>query len=364
MLESVYTRQPGRWRTRLLAYGLLTFASILILFGPLLADRGLVALGCNGRSGSCGRAADAMLAWLAPWLLARPPLETSFVLLSQCWPLLVIWTGLIAWSLRADRAGRVVRAPIPDSILPASSGRTPAGESKDPAVWIQAREREQQAELQLRSRTQSQQLIAESVVAFSLVVACWVALGALILFCLAFGTPLLGGLSAEALLGTLGCTEPARSSASAAGGACGFWLERLAPYRQPFVGALLSPVWLFTQFFDLLLLWLSLILILAALPILRLGSLLLKWAELRLAVRTVFVLFVMSILGLGYFVFFAEPSFRAAHPADPVPGVGLIMGLGSTLFALPVLALVVITIALLAALATWLVKNPHRPAKQ
>ncbi|MEZ5441232.1 MAG: hypothetical protein R3F15_07070 [Lysobacterales bacterium] len=343
-------------RTRILVYGLLAFASMWILFGPSLAASGLELLGCSGRLGICGDRAGALSAWLVPWLSAQPPVDTSFVLIEQCWPLLLIWMGLIVLSLRTKRPrpAAAERAAVPfEQPAPTSAGKLPPVPSRpDHATWIHARQSEQQAELRRHKRTLRQRLQAEGLAVVSLVVACWMLLGGLLVFCLAFGVPLLGGLSAEALLGALDCSNPAQSSD------CGFWLERLAPYRQPFVGALLSPVWLFSQFFDLLLIWLGLILLLALLPVYRLGGTILQWAEQRLAARVMFVLFVMSSLGLGYFVFFEVPTYRSANPGDAAPGVGVILGLADALLAVPLLSLIVVTVAVLAAVSIWLIRNP------
>jgi hypothetical protein len=347
---------------------MLAFATLLTLFGPSLAADGLEALGCTRHPESCGRGLGALATWLAPWLSAQPPLETGFVLLEQCWPLLLIWSGLIVLSMRADRI-RLATCERSNSVQVASPAETTADEQpcihrepKGQGAWIKARQDEQQAELRQRERTLNQRLFAEGFASISMTVTCCLLLAALLSFCVAFGLPLLGGLSAEALLGALDCVEPANQAPPAQGGACGFWLARLAPYRQPFVGALLSPIWLFSQFFDLLLIWLGLILMLALLPIYRLGGLILLWTELRLISRALFVLFAMSLLGLGYFVFFAAPTFKSSNPGDPVPGVGLLLGLLEMLLALPLLGLVVITMALLAALSVWLLSSrPNGP---
>ncbi|MCB1588934.1 MAG: hypothetical protein KDI56_08535 [Xanthomonadales bacterium] len=343
-----------RARTRILVYGLLAFVSLWILFGPSLAAASLEALGCSGSLSGCGRQTNALSAWLVPWLSARPPVETSFVLLTQSWPLLLVWSGLIALSMRSDRnrtaaSDRDATAPIDESGTPS----TAVPKVSDRTAWIEARQREQHAESQLREQTLRQRLRTEGVGLLNMVVAGWLLLAGLLAFCFAFGVPLLGGWSSEVLLGALGCDTP-----EGPGSACGFWMERLAPYRQPFVGALLSPVWLFTQFFDLLLLWLGLILLLALLPVYRLGSGILQWTEQRLAARAMFVLFVLSSAGLGYFLLFQAPTYRSAHPADPAPGVGLMLGLGDTLLALPLLSLIVLAMVGLAALSTWLIRKP------
>ena len=77
-----------------------------------------------------------------------------------------------------------------------------------------------------------------------------------------------------------------------------------------------------------------------------------------MAARVMFVLFVMSSLGLGYFVFFEVPTYRSANPGDAAPGVGVILGLADALLAVPLLSLIVVTVAVLAAVSIWLIRNP------
>ena len=133
MTAVVPARNRVRTRTRVLLYGLLTFISLWILFGPSLAASSLEALGCSGNLSACGRQSNPLSAWLVPWLSARPPLETAFVLLNQSSPLLLVWTGLIVLSLRRDRSrSEPSEAPVAAPAFPPEThrpGRTtpPAG---------------------------------------------------------------------------------------------------------------------------------------------------------------------------------------------------------------------------------------------
>jgi hypothetical protein len=325
-------------RTRALGYALLGFCTALILFGPQIAELGLNALGCPvgfGTPGAnCRGFAGLLAAPLAPWSSAVPPVETVFLLFDHWWGLLLVWAALIVLSGRIDRRDGPAGARQPvlqsDASCAAVTALGPRGSVQaQQAQWVQARQAEQQAEARASQQSLTRQLLAESVFWGGIAVSCWVLLGGLLVFCIAFGTPLLGGLSAQSLLAAFGCPDLQQSSMNPLAGFCGFWTERLAPYQQPFFGALLSPLWLFTQFHDLLLVWLGLVLLLALLPLYRFGWLMLVVKEQAIASRVVFTLFVLSSLALVYFQFFDAPAWvrvseQLSRVADPSPEVSLL----------------------------------------
>ncbi len=323
-------------RTRVLAYGMLGFSALMVLFGPSVAEFGLGALGCAGRLGSpgsgCGGFASLLAGRLAPWLAAMPPLESGFVLLEQAWALLLVWAALLALSIKNDRSPRAPRVRPKDRDQEVSGVAEPAGRAlsfaAQQAQWVRQREREQAEALQQAQQSLSQRLMAEGLFWAALGVLLWALLAGLIVFCLAFGTPLLGGVSAEQLLHTLGCAQP-QVTASPWVGLCDFWVERLAPYQKPWVGALLAPMWLFTQFHDLLLLWLGVIVALAALPFFRLGGSAMAAAELPWIAKAGLAVFAVSLLALllSQFIDLSGWATRPVERSYGVLGIDMLMGL-------------------------------------
>ncbi len=120
---------------------------------------------------------------------------------------------------------------------------------------------------------------------------------------------------------------------------------------------MLSPVWLFTQFHDLLLMWLGAIVLVALLPIYRFGWWMIVAKEQAIAVRALFVLFVVSSLALVLYRFYDLPGAARASAALPgggqqAPGVALLMSiaeLGLALALLAVAAVVSVTVLVIAS---------------
>ena len=222
-------------RTRLLVYGLFGYCAVLVFLGPFIAEFGLAVLGCPGnlgyaQSGCRGVAmlpADAMM----PWLSVVPPVGTTFLLLEQSWVLIAGWLAWIVLSVRSDRAQALLGTAPPNALrtgevrLAASAGKASIARQRN-GMFLGA-------------------------IVFLLV--------ALAAFCLLLGTPLIGGLSAQSILRTLGCSNPVLMDSNPWSGTCGFWMDRLAPYQRPWYGALLSPIWLFAQFSGVLLAWMALV---------------------------------------------------------------------------------------------------------
>lgn len=269
-------------RTRTIVYGGLALVALVVFFGPQIAERGLAVLGCSLGYGAAGAGCGGVLAVparpLAALAGAAPPLETSFVLVQQLWPLLLIWGVAIVLSTRADRRPATslntgvssgAAAATAAAATATATARLNAEEAR--ARWVAERELEQASDVLAAERTLRQQLMAETRFLGWIGLLCWLLICGLLGFCLAFGLPLLGGVNAEAALDFFGCGHATGLAYDPMLGACPVLEQRFAPYRQPFFGALLSPVWLFTQFGDVLLIWLCCILLLALLPLLRLG---------------------------------------------------------------------------------------------
>ena len=347
-------------RSRLLAYGLLGFCTIMMLFGPIVAETVLAALGCSTRPGlgAAGCSGMAMLpgSWLSHWLSVAPPLETTFVLLEHAWPALLVWLACIVLSMRFDRAPVAAGIEGPADEPPATSPDVPAAPSppfaEQQPEWIRRNQAEQAALLRAEQFSLHQRLKAEGTFWGLLSTALLVLVVGLATFCLTFGTPVIGGLSADSLLGMLACRDLAHMEANPWSGVCGFLVDRLEPYGRPWYGALFAPLWLFSQFSDVLLVWLGIILLLAFLPGLRIGGRAL-FGRVPAAASIGFV--VVSCAAL-----WAQFSGLAAALA-PVPDTAGSMGGDAassvltalfTFGALFLLALLIALFALLACIAT------------
>lgn len=302
-------------RTRGLVYALLLTCAIAVLFGPQLAERALGVLGCSARFGAAGVMCEGgwtgAAAWLAPWQSAAPPVETAFVLLEKCWLLLALWGTVILISHRADARKpnpiALTDTPIktPPRAEPIEAPQRPATESV--TEWVKAREAEQRQEVVDEKRALVRRVALERSIWGGMALTSLALLLGLVVFCFAFGMPILGGFSADALLSAFSCKPAPGVSAEGMGPFCGFWINRLAPYRQPFLGALLSPVWLFTQFHDLLLVWIASSLILLLAPLYRLGWVAFALKEQALAVRALFVLIALCSIAMVISVVVAAP---------------------------------------------------------
>ena len=128
-------------RTRLPAYGLFGYCSVMVFLGPSVAEFGLAALGCPGIGGyaQSGCRGLAMLPTnaLVPWLSVVPPVATTFLLLQQGWMLIAGWLVAIVLSAQSDRSRQLPSAaqhsaPRTRELRSASStGRaTPTGQGK------------------------------------------------------------------------------------------------------------------------------------------------------------------------------------------------------------------------------------------
>lgn len=255
---------------------------------------------------------------LAPWLSVVPPVETTFLLLQQSWLLIGAWLALIVLSMRYDRRPGLPGAAHPGS-LQASQTRAVASTANvsyaaRQAQWIAQKQAEQTAEQQTEQLSLQRRIIAEGTLWGSLWIAFALLSGGLAAFCLALGTPLIGGLNAEGLLHAFGCSDLSLMGSSPWSGTCGFWTERLEPYRRPWVGALFSPIWLFTQFSDVLLIWMASILFLALLFVYRIG-LALMFRHISPTVKVVgLIVFTAALVGLLY--------QHTVGTSPPVPSAG------------------------------------------
>jgi len=340
-------------RTRLLAYGLFGYCSAMVFLGPSVAEFGLGALGCPGSRGpaesGCQGLAILPANALVPWLYVAPPVETTFLLLQQSWALIAGWLVLIALSVRSDRrrvplGAAQPNAPRTNELSSASStGNAPFEDQRTGLLSLHRRFR------------------AEGALWGSLSMAIVLLLAALAVFCLVLGTPLIGGVSAESILQTLHCSDQSLMGSNPWSGLCGFWIDRLEPYQRPWYGALLSPFWLFTQFSDVLLIWMALILFLVLMFAYRLG-----W-------RTLFKKTPSFVKGGGLILFGAAlfGQFYGLSRLVPPPihsdgGLGTIAGALPIVFtvgAMLVLALVTGLIALIA-FAIYLVRHFKRAPDQ
>ena len=347
-LHRAQQAQPSS-RTRLLAYGLLAYCVMMILFGPSVAEFGLAALGCSGgwywAGSSCQGLAMLPANALLPWLSAAPPMETTFLLFERSWFLLGVWLGLIALSLRFDRRGRTLKDLQPEALqmkamqAPASTLKaSPAAQS---TAWIAQKQAEQAHEQMINQLTLHRRLLAEGAFWGSISFMIFALLIGLASFCLALGTPLIGGLSAEALLQTFGCANQLQTG-NPWSGQCAFWSTRLEPYQMPWFGALLAPVWLFTQFSDVLVIWIISIALLALLAAFRFGWV---WA----LERTSSLVWIGGLLLLG--AAFAG-QFSGLSTWSSKSGT-LSGGLGGTIDVVP--ALFVIGVVLLLVLVAGLI---------
>ena len=318
-------------RTRLLAYSLLGYCATMVFLGPSVAEFGLGVLGCAG-SGCYGLAIFPANA-LAPWLNVAPPVETVFLLLQKSWFLITVWIGLIVLSVRADRL-----------MAPPGKAQPNAARSREPRPV---------------SSTRSASVAVQSKSALPGVII--LLLAALAIFCVVLGTPLIGGLSAESILRTLGCADHGRMGSNPWSGFCGFWTERLEPYQRPWYGALLSPVWLFTQFSDVLLIWMGLILVLVLSLAYRLG-----WGEFVKTTPTFvkaggLVLVVAALVGQ-----FLGLSRLAAPPMHSDGGLGTIAGALPMVFTVGAFLVVGLAVGLFGviALVIHLVRHLRRAPNQ
>ncbi|MCK7594147.1 hypothetical protein [Pseudomarimonas salicorniae] len=331
-------------RTRLIAYGLLAYCVAMVLFGPLIAEWGLWALGC---SASCSGLAMLPGNGLLPWLSRVPPVETAFQLWDQSGLWLGGWLGLVFLSRQIDRRTprhAVIATPV-EPVPPAVAADDPGFAARQ-AVWVREREAEQAEARHLDQLSFRRRMLAEGSLWAALCITLIVTVSGLVLFCLAFGTPLIGGLSAEGLLSSLSCSDPARLETHPLGGMCDFWVERLAPYSRPWFGALLAPVWLFTQFSDVLLGWVAAIAALLLAPGLRFGwSMLLKDAPRWLGG------FVVVLIGMALASVLLDLSATTAPPVSRDYTLGGIGMLVPVLFGLLTVALVVVIVAVVAFIA-------------
>ncbi len=295
-------------RTRLLAYGLLAYCATWVLFGPSVGELGLEAFGCPGRLGSaetgCQGLAILPAYALAPWLSVVPPVDTTFLLLQQSWLLIGAWLALIVLSMRSDRRQGLPGAVHPGSVQAsetiAVASTLNASSAARQAQWIDQKQAEQEELHRVEQLSLQRRIIAEGALWGSLWIAFVLLVGGLAAFCLALGTPLIGGLNAEGLLRSFGCSDLSLMASNPWSGTCDFWTERLEPYRQPWVGALFSPIWLFTQFSDVLLIWMASILLVALLFVYRLGwALVFKHTPPVVKVGAS-IMFVAALAGLFY----------------------------------------------------------------
>ncbi len=351
-------------RTRLIGYGGLLIWTLLALFGPQMGEQALRILGCPGGHGhagaACGGPLQGLTAAVAAWVSTAPPIDTVFLLVHQLWPLLLLWAAAVLVSARAEPAGHQdrVRGPVAGAeqrTAPPVAQKLAPQEAQ--AQWIEARQREQAGEVQAEQRSLSEQLFAEARFLGYLAVACWTLIFGLLAFCLAFGLPLLGGINAEHTLNAFGCQSVASAPVDALMSACGALEERFEPYLRPFYGALFSPLWLFTQFGDLLLLWLATILLLVLLPALRLGARRL----IRAYPATALALLVATMLAAMGFIVASTIGPDAliagsSRPSDPVPALAAL----EVIITIAAMGTVILLLALCSLLTVFLLTRRSR----
>jgi len=219
---------------RALVWGLFLFCVSFALIGGVIAEQLLAALHCqfhaDPRAGTCSFFQNSVASRLTPFLAAQTPLDYPFLLLRSFWGLILAWLLAIGWSRHAYQNPRkAIAAP-----------RAPAAT----AVSLQRR---------------LHQFLQASF---------WILLLGLIAFCIALGTPFLGTYVSREILQALGCSPGTLDPlVSACMSRPGFWTPRLQPFLLPFLGQLGSPLWLFWQFGDVLILWVAVIAVVLALKI-------------------------------------------------------------------------------------------------
>lgn len=356
MLLDTAAASRASGRTRLLAYGPLALCSTMVLFGPTVAERVLQVLGCSGRPGAadsgCQGLAVLPASALAPWLWVAPPVETIFLLLQQTWPLLGVWLALVWLSMHSDRRPRLPGVARPDSLqirqTRVAAVAANASHAERQAAWISQKQAEQAQAQRIQQLSLHRRMLTEGTLWGSLWMACIFLVVGLATFCLALGAPLIGGLSAESLLHAFGCSNESLMASNALSGSCGFWSERLEPYLRPWYGALFSPIWLFTQFPDVLLGWMGLILLFSLSVVYRAGWALVFKNTSPAVKAGALIMFTAALLGLLY-----QLSPGAELPVQTVGDSGLGGG-GSIIEALFVIGAVLVLV-LAAALVGLIV---------
>ncbi|MEO8023390.1 hypothetical protein [Polaromonas sp.] len=224
--------RPSRIAFQILRTGLVLFCIAFIFFGGVVSEGLLSALHCQPHADYRVSSCPAPVNWLAqnisPFLSAQTILDYPFIFLHSFWALILLWLGVIAWARWAAMQPRKVA-----TVAPAAR---PVATSPD-----------QSAHHVLR-------------------ISFWLLLTGLIAFCIALGTPFLGSYTAREILLQMGCSpgtfDPFTSPCTSAPG---FWTPRLLPFLIPILGQFLSPIWLVWKFYDVLIAWLAVIGLVAAL---------------------------------------------------------------------------------------------------
>ena len=224
--------QPPSGLYRALVWGLILFCLSFAMIGGVIAEKALEALNCqfhtDPRTGTCSFLQHALASRLALFLSAQTPLDYPFMLLRSFWWLILVWLAAIGWSRHAYQHPRKAIAAL----------RAPAAA----AVPMQRR---------------LHQVLQASF---------WLLLLGLVAFCIAFGTPFLSTYVSREILQALGCNPGTFDPlVSACMSRSGFWTPRLQPFLLPLLGQLGSPLWLFWQFGDVLIVWVILIAVVFAL---------------------------------------------------------------------------------------------------
>jgi hypothetical protein len=219
---------------RALVWGLLLFCLSFALIGGVIAEQIMAVLNCqphaNSQVSSCSFFKNALASRIAPFLSASTPLDYPFVLLRSFWWLILAWLVAIGLSRHAAQNPRKPVAAPRASVPSATSPR-------------QTLHRFLQASF-------------------------WILLLGLMAFCIAFGTPFLSTYVSREILQALGCDPGSFDPlVSACMSRPGFWTPRLQPFLLPLLGQLGSPLWLFWQFGDVLILWVVVIAVVLALKI-------------------------------------------------------------------------------------------------
>lgn len=339
-------------RTRLLGSGLLAYVLTMAFFGPSVAERALEALGCPGRWGSAETSCQGLALLpanaLAPWLSVAAPVDTAFFLLQQSWPFIATWLALIALSMVFDWRQGTPGAAQPEAFqaseITAPALAASASFETRQAEWVRQKQVEQAHEQSAAQLSLHRQLLAQGKLWGSLSILFIALLGGGAFFCLALGTPLIGGLSAESVLQAFGCSDQSLMASNPWSGPCGFWTDRLAPYQTPWFGALLSPVWLFTQFSDVLLIWIASLLLLALLFVYRVG-----WSMVFKNTPRAFIAVGLIVFSAALLITLHQIFIAVSPPLQPIGDSGL----GATVKAFEMVF--VVATALVFALAAGLV---------
>ena len=217
--------RPSRIFFQMLRTGLVLFCISFIFFGGVVAEAITSALPCQPHADQTIRSCPAPVNWLAqsisPFLSAQTIFDYPFIFFQGFWAFILLWLAAIAWARWAS-----IRPPKVAAVAPQSKPvATPA----------------------------SPYQTAHRILQLSF----WLLLTGFIAFCIALGMPFLGSHVAREILLQMDCSpgtfDPFTSPCTSAPG---FWTPRPLPFLIPILGQFLSPIWLVWKFYDVLIVWL------------------------------------------------------------------------------------------------------------